>query len=45
MAQSTKIDIDKLLAADNVNKSIIAIDNFVCELCSWGDEMDKLTEQ
>jgi len=44
MAQSKKIDIDKILASDNVNKSIIEIDNFVCELCSWGDEMDKLTE-
>lgn len=39
-----KIDIEKLIASDNINNSIIEIDNFISELCSWGQEIDKLTE-
>lgn len=40
-----KIDnIDALLSADNKNDSIITLDNFICELCEWGDNMDALTD-
>ena len=40
-----KPDIEKLLAYDNINKSIIELDTFICELCAWGDNLEKLTEQ
>ncbi len=40
-----KIDnLNKLLSADNKNDSIITVDNFICELCEWGDNMDALTD-
>lgn len=39
-----KPDIEKLLNSEDKNSSIIAIDNYVCELCKWGDSMEKLTE-
>jgi len=39
-----KLDLDKLLASDNKNNSIIEIDNFICELCAWGENLEKLTE-
>lgn len=39
-----KINIAKLLADDNVNNSIIALDNYICELCNWGDDIDILNE-
>jgi hypothetical protein len=44
-SRGKKPDIEKLLASDNINKSIIELDNFICELCAWGDNLDKLTEQ
>lgn len=40
-----KLNIEKLIASNDVNNSIIEIDNFVYELCSWGDDIEKLTEQ
>lgn len=40
-----KIDLEKLLSSDDVNGSIIELDNFISELCSYGDDMDKLTEE
>ena len=40
-----KFDLEKLLASDNVNNSIIEIDNYVCELCASGGDLEKLTEQ
>jgi len=40
-----KIDLEKLLSSDDINGSIIELDNFIGELCSYGDDMDKLTEQ
>jgi hypothetical protein len=39
-----KLDLDKLLSSDDLNSSIIELDNHIGELCSYGDEMDKLTE-
>lgn len=40
-----KIDnLDSLLSSDNLNSSLIELDNFICELCEWGDNMDMLTE-
>ena len=37
-------NLEKLLKAKNINDSIIKIDNFVSELCQWGERLDKLTE-
>jgi hypothetical protein len=40
-----KIDnLDSLLSSDNLNSSVIELDNFICELCEWGDNVDALTE-
>lgn len=41
----TKIDnLEILLSSDDTNGSIIELDNFIGDLCSYGDDMDKLTE-
>ena len=40
-----KLDLEKLLSSDDLNSSIIELDNYIGELCSYGDEMDKLTEE
>ncbi len=41
----TKIEnLDELLSSDDQNGSIIELDSFIGELCSYGDDMDKLTE-
>ncbi|MBZ0246198.1 MAG: DMP19 family protein [Cyclobacteriaceae bacterium] len=40
-----KIDnLDSLLSSDDLNNSIIELDNFICELCEWGDNMNVLTD-
>lgn len=39
-----KPDIQKLLASGNLNSSIIEIDNYISEFCSYGDEIEKLNE-
>jgi hypothetical protein len=39
-----KLDIERLLVSDDINGSIIALDNYIGALCAYGDEMDKLTE-
>ncbi|MDH4472931.1 MAG: DMP19 family protein [Fluviicola sp.] len=36
--------LETLLSSDDTNGSIIELDNFIGELCSYGDEMDTLTE-
>ena len=41
----TKIStLDSLLSADDTNGSIIELDNFIGELCDYGDDYGKLTE-
>jgi hypothetical protein len=37
-------NLEKILKAENINDSIIEIDDFVSELCQWGERLDKLTE-
>lgn len=40
-----KIDnLETLLSSEDSNGSIIELDNFIGAICSYGDEMDKLTE-
>ena len=43
--QPKDIDIEKLLVSEDINGSIIELDNFLGELCSYGNDLDKLTEQ
>ena len=38
-----KPDLEKLLAAQDINNSIIELDNYIAELSSWGEELDNLT--
>jgi hypothetical protein len=40
-----RLDIDKLLLSENKNNSIIELDNYICELCDWGEKLDNLTEE
>ena len=40
-----RLDIDALLLSKNKNNSIIELDNFICELCDWGEKLDNLTEE
>jgi hypothetical protein len=41
----TRIDnLETLLSSDDANGSIIEIDNIIGDLCSYGDDMDRLTE-
>jgi hypothetical protein len=37
-------NLDGLLTSNNLNDSIIELDNFICELCEWGDNVDALTD-
>jgi len=40
----TRIDnLETLLSSDDTNGSIIELDNFIGDLCSYGDDIDKLT--
>jgi len=38
-----KPNIEQLLSSDNINNSIIELDNYICALCDWGDDLDALT--
>jgi hypothetical protein len=42
--ENKKLDLEKLISSDDINRSIIELDNHIGELCSYGDEMNKLTE-
>jgi len=42
----TKIpNLDILLNSEDTNRSIIELDNFIGELCDYGDDFSKLTDQ
>ena len=40
-----RLDIDRLLLSENMNNCIIELDNYICELCDWGEKLDNLTEE
>jgi hypothetical protein len=40
-----KIDPERLLSSKDTNGSIIELDNFIAALCSYGEDLDKLTEE
>jgi len=41
----TRIDnLETVLSSDDTNGSIVELDNFIGDLCSYGDDMEKLTE-
>ena|SRR5690554_3468216 len=37
--------LNELLILEDLNDAIIELDNFICELCDYGESLDKLTEQ
>jgi hypothetical protein len=39
-----KMDIDRLLESRDINQSIIELDNYITELCNYGENMEKLTD-
>lgn len=39
-----KPDIDSLLTTNDTSHAIIEIDNYVSRICSWGENLDVLTE-
>lgn len=43
-ANKSRLDINHLLLSKDLNRSIIEIDNYICELCKWGQELEKLNE-
>lgn len=38
-----KPNLEKLLAAQDVNNSILELDSYISELSAWGEDMDNLT--
>lgn len=42
--EENKPDIVTLLASADTNNAIIEIDNYVCNLCLYGDNIDRLTQ-
>jgi Domain of unknown function (DUF4375) len=38
-----KPDIDQLIISPNLNNSIIDLDNYICALCEWGDNIPALS--
>lgn len=43
-SKKIKIDLEKLLASDDTNRSIIELDNYIGELCTYGDDLHNLSE-
>lgn len=39
-----ELDIDELINSEDLNRSIIEIDNYVSDLCDYGDSLEKLNE-
>ena len=39
-----KLDLDSLLSSTDTNSSVIEFDNYICKLCSWGDNLERLTQ-
>jgi hypothetical protein len=39
-----KLSINKLLSADDINDSIIQLDDYVCNLCEFGHKMELLSD-
>jgi len=39
-----KPDIELLINAPNINNSIIQVDNYICELCEWGEKLSNLNQ-
>lgn len=37
-------DIDALIGSDDLNGSVIELDNYICELCDWGEALESLSE-
>ena len=37
------LDLDSLLSSADTNNTVIKLDNHICKLCSWGDDLERLT--
>ncbi len=44
-SDNEKTSIENPDASDNLNTRIIELDNYISELCNWGDNIEKLTER
>jgi len=42
--KENKLDLERLLNSGNKNNSIIEIDNFIGNLCGWGESLENITE-
>lgn len=42
--KNKQLDVEKLLRMDDENKIVIEMDNYICNLCSFGDDLSKLTD-
>ena len=40
-----KIDIEKIISSTDLNDSIIALDNYICERCQWGQNLRNLNKE
>jgi hypothetical protein len=38
-----KPDIEKLITSSNLNSSVIELDNYICALCEWGNNIPALS--
>jgi hypothetical protein len=38
-SENKKFDLEKLLSSDDINGNIIELDNYIGDLCSYGDKM------
>ncbi len=39
-----KLNINKLINSDDINSSIIKIDDYICSLCEFGENMESLSD-
>jgi len=44
-SENKKLNLSSLLSSEDANDIVIKLDNYIGELCSLGDEIDKLTEE
>ena len=44
-SENKKLDLEKLLSSEDINISIIELDNYIGDLCTYGAEMDNLTKE
>lgn len=43
-SENKKPDIEQIISPDNINRSIIELDNYISSLCDYGEHVDNLNE-